>query len=245
MSGASKSTTTASPWKIQIDPLKAGFAQAGHLLDKSKTAKYYGGDTLAGFTSPEKQAQKGIQHYATGDAVKKMGRDARSQLSKTYGLANRLGTQATGYGAGAVKDAQRRAGEVGAYGSNLMGYGNQATKYGLTQGDYAGMTPFQGQQLSDMLAGKVNTGQLGAVTSAMGRDIMDTLSAPGGMLSQIRGQQVGYQPEELHHWCKHHFNIETTSEFTKDEFSEFIDRVILWAAEQGYPVKGPRSTRLP
>ena len=194
MSGASKSTTTAAPWDIQIDPLKAGFAQAGHLLDKSKTAKYYGGDTLAGFTSPEKQAQKGIQHYATGDAVKKMGRDARSQLSRTYGLANRLGTQATGYGAGAVKDAQRRAGEVGAYGSNLMGYGNQATKYGLTQGDYAGMTPFQGQQLSDMLAGKVNTGQLGAVTSAMGRDIMDTLSAPGGMLSQIRGQQVGYQP---------------------------------------------------
>ena len=58
-------------------------------------------------------------------------------------------------------------------------------------------------------------------------------------------KQVGYQPEELHHWCKHHFNIETTSAFTKDEFSEFIDRVILWAAEQGYPVKDPRTTKLP
>ena len=59
------------------------------------------------------------------------------------------------------------------------------------------------------------------------------------------GQQVGYHPEELHHWCKRHFKIETTSDFTKEEFSEFIDRVILWAAEQGYPVQDPRSTKLP
>ena len=58
-------------------------------------------------------------------------------------------------------------------------------------------------------------------------------------------RQIGYQPEELHYWCKHHFKIETTSEFTKEEFSEFIDRVILWAAEQGYPVEDPRSTKLP
>tara|TARA_Y100000296_G_C5077622_1_gene208200 strand:+ start:172 stop:519 length:348 start_codon:yes stop_codon:yes gene_type:complete len=58
-------------------------------------------------------------------------------------------------------------------------------------------------------------------------------------------RQVGYQPEELHYWCKHHFKVETTTDYTKEEFSEFIDRVILWAAEQGYPVKDPRSTRLP
>ena len=58
-------------------------------------------------------------------------------------------------------------------------------------------------------------------------------------------QQIGYQPEELHYWCKHHFKIETTSDYTKEEFSEFIDRVILWAAEQGYPVNDPRTTKLP
>ena len=58
-------------------------------------------------------------------------------------------------------------------------------------------------------------------------------------------QQVGYQPEELHYWCKRHFKIETTADFTKEEFSEFIDGVIIWAAEQGYPVKDPRSSRLP
>ena len=58
-------------------------------------------------------------------------------------------------------------------------------------------------------------------------------------------RQIGYQPEELHFWCKRHFKIETTSDFTKEEFSEFIDGVIIWAAEQGYPVKDPRSSRLP
>ena len=58
-------------------------------------------------------------------------------------------------------------------------------------------------------------------------------------------RQIGYQPEELHYWCKRHFKIETTSDYTVQEFSEFIDRVIIWAAEQGYPVKDPRSSRLP
>ncbi|MAH48448.1 hypothetical protein CMI37_21665 [Candidatus Pacearchaeota archaeon] len=59
------------------------------------------------------------------------------------------------------------------------------------------------------------------------------------------GGQIGYQPEEIHYWCKRNFKIETTSEFTIEEFSDYIDRVILWAAVQGFPVKDPRSTRLP
>jgi len=59
------------------------------------------------------------------------------------------------------------------------------------------------------------------------------------------GRQVGYHAEEMHEVCKSHFKVETTSEFTVEEFSEFIDRVILWAAEQEFPVKDPRSTRLP
>ena len=59
------------------------------------------------------------------------------------------------------------------------------------------------------------------------------------------GVQVGYHPEEMHEVCKTHFKIQTTKEFNVGEFSEYIDRVIYWAAEQGYPVKDPRSTKLP
>ena len=59
------------------------------------------------------------------------------------------------------------------------------------------------------------------------------------------GQQCGYHAEEMHDVCKVHFKVDTTTEFTKEEFSEYIDRVIYWAAEQGFPVKDPRSTKLP
>ena len=59
------------------------------------------------------------------------------------------------------------------------------------------------------------------------------------------GKQVGYQAEEMHDVVKSHFKIQTTSEFTIEEFSEFLDRVIYYAAEQGFPVQDPRLTRLP
>ena len=59
------------------------------------------------------------------------------------------------------------------------------------------------------------------------------------------GKQCGYHAEEMHDVCKSHFKLITTSEFTVEEFSEYIDRVIMYAAEQGFPVKDPRSTRLP
>jgi len=59
------------------------------------------------------------------------------------------------------------------------------------------------------------------------------------------GDQVGYHAEEMHDVCKSHFKLKTTSEFTVEEFSEYIDRVIMYAAEQGYPVRDPRLTKLP
>ena len=60
------------------------------------------------------------------------------------------------------------------------------------------------------------------------------------------GNQCGYHAEEMHEVCKSHFKIKTTSEFTVEEFSEYIDRVIMYAAEQGFPVRDPRrATRLP
>ena len=59
------------------------------------------------------------------------------------------------------------------------------------------------------------------------------------------GKQCGYHPEEMHDVCKSHFKLKTTSEFTVEEFSEYIDRVIMYAAEQGFPVRDPRATKLP
>jgi len=60
------------------------------------------------------------------------------------------------------------------------------------------------------------------------------------------GDQCGYHAEEMHDVCKAHFQLKTTSEFTIEEFSDYIDRVIIYAAEQGFPVQDPRrATRLP
>ena len=59
------------------------------------------------------------------------------------------------------------------------------------------------------------------------------------------GRQCGYHADEMHDVCKSHFKILTTKEFTVEEFSDYIDRVIYYAAEQGFPVKDPRSTRFP
>ena len=94
MSGSSRSAATQKPWDIQIPYLESGFKKAQHLFD-AEGPEYYKDKTLAEFTKPEVKSQKGIMHLAQSDAVKKMGTDARSQLSKTYGLANRLGTEAT------------------------------------------------------------------------------------------------------------------------------------------------------
>ena len=59
------------------------------------------------------------------------------------------------------------------------------------------------------------------------------------------GKQCGYHPEEMHDVCKSHFKISSTSELDVEEFSEYIDKVIMFAAEQGFPVKDPRATRFP
>ena len=59
------------------------------------------------------------------------------------------------------------------------------------------------------------------------------------------GNQCGYHAEEMHEVYKVHFKIKSTKELNVDEFSDYIDRVIYYAAEQGFPVKDPRITRFP
>jgi len=193
MSGMSRSAATQKPWDIQIPYLEGGFKKAQELFDDPTSPKYYDKETQAGFTTPEQIAQQQITSYGTGQEARNQIQRQRDQLQASY---NRAGAMDT-LGAAAQKHGLGVADKVGAYGEDLTDYGGQATAYDLSQSDYAGMTPFQSSQLSDMLAGKVNTSAtsgLGSVVGAMGRDIMGELSAPGGMLAQIRQQQVGYQP---------------------------------------------------
>jgi len=206
MAGLTTSKATEQPWEAQIPYLTKGFAEAERLLLKENQPKYYSGKTLAEFTPAELAAQKNIINYAGGDRVRAMQDASENQLLGTYDLANQLAQKATGYGdtaaqygdaavqsgIAAVQDAQARADAVGAYGSGLMDYGQGATRYGMSQGEYAGMTPFQDRQLSEMLAGNVDVSSLAPVLNAMGRDVRAEIQ--GNILPGIRSQQVQYQP---------------------------------------------------
>lgn len=59
--------------------------------------------------------------------------------------------------------------------------------------------------------------------------------------SILRGWAPSYgdRPESLHQICKNHFNIESTSKLNGAEFSEYIEKVIRLAAEQGYAHPDP------
>ena len=56
------------------------------------------------------------------------------------------------------------------------------------------------------------------------------------------GQQCGYHEEEMHDVCKTHFKIKSTKELNVDEFSEYLERIHQWAAEQGFPIQDPRKS---
>lgn len=207
MGGATKSTTSAKPWDVQIPYLESGFKKAGQILDKGP-ADYYGGKTQAGFDPLEKYEMRRIANYGRGSQMMGMQRDQRNQLGTSYKRAagmDRLAAQAQKAGlrsaAGirqmgdkAVQMANRDANKVGAYGQGAMNYGKGAMQRGLSQGQYSNITPFQSSQLKDMLAGKVNVDALNPVLASRKRDIMSQLEGPQGMLAQIRQKTLGYQP---------------------------------------------------
>ena len=56
------------------------------------------------------------------------------------------------------------------------------------------------------------------------------------------GNECGYHAEEMHDVCKAHFKISSTKELDVEEFSDYLDRVVIFAAEQGFSVKDPRRT---
>ena len=189
MSGATKSTTSATPWKVQEPFLTTGFEKAGEILKKGP-ADYYGGPTQAKFTGPEKWAHGRIADFVRGKTMKSMQEKQRNQLNKGYARADAMDT--------AAQQAQKHgvdiAKKVGDYGQTAMNYGDNYMKAGMSQDQYSNITPFQSSQLKDMLAGKVNVSQLNPVIAARKRDIMSQLEGPQGMLAQIRQKTLGYQP---------------------------------------------------
>tara|TARA_Y100001938_G_scaffold146820_2_gene226633 strand:+ start:420 stop:1778 length:1359 start_codon:yes stop_codon:yes gene_type:complete len=206
MGGSTKVTTQETgPWKGQQNYLKFGFANAVKAFQKG-APRYYGreataedvaagkaskvGDwvynpTVAGFTPTQTAAHDAIKGYVMGPEAARQQAAANQQLLGTYNLSRNLATKAMQQGTLAEN-------QVRPYANNMMRYGNRATQYDLSQSQYAGMTPFQSEQLSDMLAGRVNTAQLAPVTAAMSRDVLDNLT--GTILPKIRESQIAYQP---------------------------------------------------
>jgi len=54
------------------------------------------------------------------------------------------------------------------------------------------------------------------------------------------GNHLGYNEDEMHEVIKLKFEIESTKDLTKDDFSELLDRVIRFAATLGFAVQDPR-----
>lgn len=160
--GTRVSTSKSGPWEGQQNYLKYGFANAQKLFEK-QAPDYYPNATVAGFDPANIDAQNAVLGYAMGPRPAAQQAAAENQILGTYNLA-------------------KTASE----------YGADATRYGMSQADYAGMTPFQAEQLSGMLAGNVNTDQLTPVTNALARDVLDNLT--GTVLPKVREQQIGYQP---------------------------------------------------
>ena len=44
------------------------------------------------------------------------------------------------------------------------------------------------------------------------------------------GDELGYTKEEMHEVLKDKFNIESTSKLDMDEFRDYLDRILRWAA---------------
>ena len=64
------------------------------------------------------------------------------------------------------------------------------------------------------------------------------------MIIKDVANEIGYTHDELHEIVKHKFKIESTKNLEQDEFSDFLDRLIRYFAEQGFPVQDPRRSDL-
>ena len=54
------------------------------------------------------------------------------------------------------------------------------------------------------------------------------------------GNEFGYTEQEMHQTAKDLFSIKSTKDLSIEEFSDFLDRIIVHFAQLGYPVEDPR-----
>ena len=54
------------------------------------------------------------------------------------------------------------------------------------------------------------------------------------------GNHLGYDEDEMHELINHKFAVQSTKELTKDDFSDFLDRIIRFSATLGFAVQDPR-----
>jgi len=47
---------------------------------------------------------------------------------------------------------------------------------------------------------------------------------------KVFGDELGYTREEMHEVLKNEFNIESTSKLDRDEFRDYLDKIIRWAS---------------
>ena len=60
------------------------------------------------------------------------------------------------------------------------------------------------------------------------------------MIVKSVAKEIGYTEDEMHEVVKVKFKIDSTSKLEQDEFSDFLDRLIRYFAELGFPVEDPR-----
>ena len=57
------------------------------------------------------------------------------------------------------------------------------------------------------------------------------------------GNCIGYDSEDLHDVVKSKFKLSTTSDFDRQEFSDFLDEVIHYVLDNGYKGKNLHATK--
>jgi len=63
------------------------------------------------------------------------------------------------------------------------------------------------------------------------------------ILCRHLSKELGYSEYEMHQTLKEHFNIANTKELTQEEFTEYIDLIIRWAAtEMGIVLPDPKKS---
>ncbi len=168
----SKSRSGFEPWyeDIMQNMVTGGGGIKGiQDIAKKGPAEYYDKDTVADLTPSQ---------LADLSRIRKLGVGQSAAGSVMGGAAGQLGTT---YGTAA---------DVGDYGTGLMTYGTGASQAGMSQGDYAGYTPFQKDQLESMLAGDMDASKLQATQDATARQGLRALRPN---LAAIRARTGSYQ----------------------------------------------------